>query len=300
MHKNQDHHHGHGVNLLAIAHEAMVAEGFSPDIPPAVENELRRIDESAVISDSSTRDLRQLLWSSIDNVTSRDLDQVEFVERQEDDSIRVLIGIADVAAFVSKGSAIDSHAFENTTSVYTGVTTFPMLPEELSTDKTSLLEGQDRLAVVIEFSVTLTGDIKTHEVFPALVHNHSKMSYEVIGKWLDNDTVTPPEVSRVPHLEEQVRLQFEVAKRLLEARKTKGALHLETIQATPVIDESGRVTDLSIDERNSARDIIENFMIAANASMAEFLDRRGVASLRRVVRTPENWPRIVEIAKELN
>lgn len=222
MHKNQDHHHGHGVNLLAIAHEAMVAEGFSPDIPPAVENELRRIDESAVISDSSTRDLRQLLWSSIDNVTSRDLDQVEFAERQEDDSIRVLIGIADVAAFVSKGSAIDSHAFENTTSVYTGVTTFPMLPEELSTDKTSLLEGQDRLAVVIEFSVTLTGDIKTHEVFPALVHNHSKMSYEVIGKWLDNDTVTPPEVSRVPHLEEQVRLQFEVASVYSKRARLKG------------------------------------------------------------------------------
>jgi len=291
---------GHDVNLLAIAHETMVAEGFSPDIPTAVENELRRIDESAVISDSSARDLRQLLWSSIDNVTSRDLDQVEFVERQEDNSIRVLIGIADVAAFVSKGSAVDAHAFENTTSVYTGVTTFPMLPEELSTDKTSLLEGQDRLAIVIEFSVTPNGDVTTHEVFPALVHNYSKMSYEVIGKWLDNNTTAPPEVSRVPHLEEQVRLQFETAKRLLEARRTQGALHLETIQATPVIDESGHVTDLSIDERNSARDIIENFMIAANGSMAEFLDQRGVAALRRVVRTPENWPRIVEIAKELD
>lgn len=294
------HDHGHDVNLLAIAHETMLAEGFSPDIPTAVENELRQIDDGPLTSDSTVRDLRHWLWSSIDNLTSRDLDQVEFVERQADDSIRVLIGIADVAAFVPKGSAIDSHAFENTTSVYTGVTTFPMLPEELSTDKTSLLEGQDRRAIVIEFIVTSDDRVKAQDVFPALVHNYSKMSYEVIGNWLDHDTAVPKEVSRIPNLEEQVRLQFEAATRLLEALRAQGALHLETIQATPVIDENGRITDLSIDERNSARDIIENFMIAANASMADSLDRRGVAALRRVVRTPENWPRIVEIAKELN
>jgi VacB/RNase II family 3'-5' exoribonuclease len=294
------HDHRHDVNLLAIAHETMLAEGFSPDIPTAVENELRQIDDGPLTSDSTVRDLRKLLWSSIDNLTSRDLDQVEFVERQADDSIRVLIGIADVAAFVPEGSAIDSHAFENTTSVYTGVTTFPMLPEELSTDKTSLLDGQDRRAIVIEFIVTSDGGVNAQDVFPALVHNYSKMSYEVIGNWLDHDTAVPKEVSRVPNLEEQVRLQFEAATRLLEARRIQGALYLETIQPTPVIDENGRITDLSVDERNSARDIIENFMIAANASMAEFLDRRGVAALRRVVRTPENWPRIVEIAKELN
>ena len=278
----------------------MLAQGFRPDIPTAAKDELKEINEDAVISSSPARDLRKLLWSSIDNLTSRDLDQVEFVERQDDNSIRVLIGIADVDAFVRKGSAIDAHAFENTTSVYTGVTTFPMLPEELSTDKSSLLEDQDRLAVVIEFNVAPDGTPTTKDVYPALVHNCSKMSYEVVGKWLDDDTDVPSEVSRVPNLEEQVRLQFEAARRLLGARKIHGALHLETIQATPVMNDQGEVTDLSVVEHNSARDIIENFMIAANGAMAEFLDKKGVVSLRRVVRTPNNWPRIVEIANDLH
>ena len=288
------------MNLVEIAHGAMIEQGFKPEIPRSVKAELQLIDENKVIASSTARDLRQLLWSSIDNLTSRDLDQVEYAERQSDGGIRVLIGIADVDAFVKKGSAIDSYAFENTTSVYTGVTTFPMLPEELSTDATSLLEGKDRLAIVIEFIVSSDGDTKSQDVYPALVHNYSKMSYEVIGKWLDNKTQVPAEVSDLPKLEKQVRLQFEAATRLRDSRKIHGALHLETIQATPVINEHGDVTDLSLVEQNSARDIIENFMIAANATMAEFLDKQGVVSLRRVVTTPSNWPRIVEIAEELD
>jgi exoribonuclease-2 len=278
----------------------MVEQGFKPDWPAAVIKELKLVDPDKVIGNSTARDLRELLWSSIDNLTSRDLDQVEYVERLGDNSIRVLVGIADVDVFVPKGSAIDLHAAENTTSVYTGVTTFPMLPEELSTDASSLLEGQDRLAIVIEFIVSPDGATTLHDVYEALVHNYSKMSYEVIGKWLDEGGEVPTEVSRVPKLEAQVRLQFEAATRLLEARKIKGALHLETIQATPVVNENGEVTDLSLTEHNSARDLIENFMIAANAAMAEFLDSRGVVSLRRVVQTPADWPRIVEIAKDLH
>lgn len=287
-------------NLVKIARETMIDQGFKPEIPGSVKAELGQLDQNEIIASGPARDLRQLLWSSIDNLTSRDLDQVEYTERQSDGGIRVLIGIADVDAFVKKGSAIDSYAFENTTSVYTGVTTFPMLPEELSTDATSLLEGKDRLAIVIEFIVTSDGDTKTQGVYPAIVHNYSKMSYEVIGKWLDDNTEVPAEVSDVAKLEEQVRLQFEAATRLRDARKIHGALHLETIQATPVLNEHGDVIDLSLVEQNSARDIIENFMIAANATMAEFLDKQGVVSLRRVVTTPSNWPRIVEIAEELD
>src|SRR5436190_2782865 len=288
------------MNLADLAHDTMIEQGFKPEIPRSVKAELELIDQNKVIKSSPGRDLRELLWSSIDNLTSRDLDQVEYAERQNDGGIRVLIGIADVDAFVKKDSAIDSYARENTTSVYTGVTTFPMLPEELSTDATSLLEGKDRLAIVIEFIVSADGDTKSQGVYPAIVHNYSKMSYEVIGKWLDDHTAVPTEVSDVPKLEEQVRLQFEAATRLRDARKVHGALHLETIQATPVMNEQGEVTDLSLVEQNSARDIIENFMIAANATMAEFLDTQGIVSLRRVVTTPSNWPRIVEIAEELD
>jgi VacB/RNase II family 3'-5' exoribonuclease len=295
---NNNHHQT--LDLLEIARETMRSNGFDPDVPAAVETALQHLDEPATISKSTARDLRQLLWSSIDNLSSRDLDQVEYVEQLPNDIIRVLVGIADVDAFVAHDSAIDAYAFVNTTSVYTGVATFPMLPEELSTDKTSLLEGQDRLAIVIEFHVAADGSAKTQDVYPALVRNYSKMSYEVIGEWLDNNTAAPTEVARIPKLEEQVRLQFVAAHRLREVRRQQGALQLETIQATPVMDSSGNITDLAVDERNGARDLIESFMVAANGAMAEFLEQRNVVSLRRVVTTPANWPRIVEIAEELH
>lgn len=298
---NGRHHNQHdSLDLTRIARATMIEEGFKPDMPAAVDREVQQLDERTIVASASPRDLRQLLWSSIDNLTSRDLDQVEYVERETDNSIRVLIGIADVDTFVSKDSATDSYAFENTTSVYTGVKTFPMLPEGLSNDNTSLLEGKDRLAIVIEILVNPDGSVTTLDVFQALVHNHSKMSYETIGKWLDQDGDVPPEVSDVPELEQQVRLQLEASQRLSEVRKQNGTLRLETNQASPIIDDNQQIVDFSIDERNSARDIIENFMVAANAGMAEFLERKGVTALRRVVHTPDNWPRIVEIARELD
>jgi len=292
--------HSNHLDILQIARDTMVAEGFNPEMPAAVVKEVKEIEEHPDSSKPDVRDLRDLLWSSIDNLSSRDLDQVEYVERLTDNSIRVLVGIADVDSLVPKGSAIDEHAAENTTSVYTGVATFPMLPEELSTDRTSLLEGEDRLAIIIEFNVDANGSAKTQDVYRALVHNYSKMSYEMIGKWLDENTPVPTEVSRVAKLEPQVRLQFEASQRLRAARQIRGALPLRTIQATPVMDEVGKIVDLAIDEQNSARDLIESFMVAANSAMADFLDQRGVVSLRRVVRTPDNWPRIVEIAEELH
>jgi len=287
------------VDLARIARETMLQEGFQPDIPANVHQEAQKADEKATIAQAGARDLRQILWSSIDNASSRDLDQIEFVEK-EGENFRVLIGIADVDAFAPKGSALDQYAAENTTSVYTGVKTFPMLPVELSTDKSSLADGEDRLAIVIEIKVAADGGVATLDVFNALVRNQAKLSYESIGKWFDDNGMVPNEVSRVPNLESQLRLQLDAAQHLSEARKRHGALRLETNQVTPLLDETNRIVDLAVDERNSARDLIENFMVAANGAMAEFLDRLGVASLRRVVKTPENWPRIQEIANELN
>ncbi len=287
------------IDLTEIARQTMIEEGFKPDIPDAVQNEVRRLVAQKSLPKSSTRDLRSLLWSSIDNQTSRDLDQVEFVQRLDDDRIDVLIGVADVDAFASKGTATDYHASENTTSVYTGVKTFPMLPEELSTDVTSLVAGEDRLAVIIDFVVAKDSSTTTPEVYPAIVHNYAKLSYELVGDWLEHDSPTPTEIANVPQLEQQIRLQFEVARSLRELRRKQGALELATIQAVPVTDDKGRVVDFAVAEPNAARDIIENFMVAANVAMAQFLEQNSVMSLRRVVRTPENWPRIVDLAREL-
>ena len=291
----------HSLDLTAIAHSAMLDAGFVPDIPHSVLDELRSLPTKldTQVSGTATRDLRSLLWSSIDDRKSRDLDQVEYAERLSDGDIRVLVGIADVDALVRKGSATDAHAAENGTSVYTGFRTFPMLPEQLSTDMTSLVGGADRSSIVTELIVGPDGTVKSSEVYRALLHNYAKLSYEAVGAWLDNKGPLPPEVASVPKMDAQIRLQFEAAQRLRELRKEHGALELDTIQASPVINNTGQVTELSVTERNSARDLIENFMIAANVAMAQFLEAKGVLSLRRVVRTPEHWPRIVEIAREL-
>lgn len=289
------------LDLSAIAHQAMIDAGFVPDVPHSVLAELQSLESKprTAVADSSTRDLRSLLWSSIDDRKSRDLDQVEYAERLPNGDIRVRVGIANVDALVQKGSAIDAHAAENGTSVYTGVRTFPMLPEQLSTDMTSLVGGADRSSIVTELIVTPAGAVTSTDVYPSLLHNYAKLSYEAVGAWLDNTGPIPPEVANVPGMDAQIRLQFEAAQHLRELRKEHGALEFETIQVAPVINNRGQVTGLAVVERNSARDLIENFMIAANVAMAQFLTAKGALSLRRVVRTPEHWPRIVELAHEL-
>jgi ribonuclease R len=294
-----DHSHSDSFDLLAIAHQAMIDAGFVPDVPHSVTDEVQAIRSQAQVPDSSVRDLRGLLWSSIDDRQSRDLDQVEFAETLPNGDIRLMVGIADVDALVRKSSAIDVHAAENGTSVYTGVKTFSMLPEELSTDMTSLVGGTDRSSIVIEIVVASDGTAKTSDVYHGLLHNYAKHSYEGVGAWLDNKGEIPEAVANVPAMEAQIRLQLEAAMRLRELRRQQGALELETIQASAVVNNAGQLTGLAITEHNSARDIIENFMIAANVAMAQFLEAKGVMFLRRIVRTPEHWLRIVEVAHEL-
>ncbi len=279
----------------------MIDAGFEPDFNQAVLEEVGAVSAGArdLAAAANVRDLRELLWSSIDNTTSRDLDQVEYAERLPSGDIRLLIGIADVDAFVSKSSAIDKHAEQNCTSVYTGVKTFAMLPEELSTDLTSLVPNEDRRVIVTEMVVGSDGSVKTSDIYPAKLRNRAKLSYEIIGDWLDGKSPVPEVVKSVAGLEAQLKLQQQAAQALGELRKEHGAIELETIQATPVVDESGRVVELEVTEQNAARDLIADFMIAANVAMAEFLEDKGGPLLRRVVRTPKYWSRIVEMAAEV-
>jgi exoribonuclease-2 len=284
--------------LNALARQALIDNNFAPDFTPQVIAAAESLDEQKIISSaySPVRDLRSLLWSSIDNATSLDLDQVEYAEKLPNGDIRLLVGIADVDAFVPKDSVIDRFAARNITSIYVGSDVFPMLPERLSTDLTSLREGVDRLAVVIEMIVSEHADVQTGDVFPALLRNRAKLSYEEIGAWLDGKGNTPESVSQIEGMERQIRLQYEAAVRLHNFRKQKGALEFETIEAKVVIN-SDEIADIKVERRNAARDIIENFMIAANVQTAEFLENRNVPSLRRVVKNPQRWNRIVAIAR---
>ncbi|MBX3282834.1 MAG: RNB domain-containing ribonuclease [Acidobacteria bacterium] len=280
------------------AAETMHLNGFDPDVDAPIE---RQVAEIAAISLANIAgeaiDLRETLWSSIDNKTSKDLDQIEWAERLDNGDIRVLVGIADVAAYVAKNSPIDRYAEQNTVTVYTETRIFPMLPEELSTDITSLVEGEDRLAVVADMIVKENGDVPDSKFFRALVRNHAKLDYESVGDWLEGRGDVPQRIASVNGLEDQIRLQNEAAVRLGNYRARKGALDFESIESSAVV-EDGEVREIRAIRPNAARKLIENFMIATNVEMAEFLERSNVTSLRRVVEAPERWDGIVRIATE--
>src|SRR3954462_12507431 len=287
----------HTPDLHTIARRAVSEAGFEPDFDAEVKRELSELKDVSIAPGPGVQDVRGLLWSSIDNRESKDLDQVEYAEKDEG-GFRLLVGIADVDAYVPEGSAVDRRAAENTVSVYTPAEVFPMLPEELSTDLTSLLEGVDRLAVVMELNVNAGGDITSKQVYRAVVHNRAKMDYETAGAWLEGRGPAPEAFARVEGLEAQGKLQDEIAQALHELRRSCGALELERNELAPVV-ENGRIVRLDERRHNRAQDIIESLMSAANTSMAELLEAHGVPSLRRVVRAPEMWPRIVETAEAL-
>jgi exoribonuclease-2 len=282
--------------LAAIAHEAMLERGLEPDFSAAVRAELAAIAGPARASDE-VRDLRELPWCSIDNDDSRDLDQLT-VARTGGAQDNILIAIADVDALVGNGSAIDAHAATNTTSVYTAAGIFPMLPEKLSTNLTSLGEGDERLAVVVDLTVNDAGEVTASDVYRALVRNHAKLAYDAVAAWLDGNGSPPQPMAAVEGLDAQLRMQDDVAQRLKRARSRRGALTLETLEVRPVF-EAGALADLSPDAKNRAKELIENFMIAANVATATFLGRNGFPSLRRVLQSPERWQRIVDLAAGL-
>jgi len=282
-----------GFNLAAIARQEMIERGFSPDFPPAVEQQLAGIHAQP---DPGLKDLTSLLWSSIDNDDSRDLDQVEWAERTKD-GIRVLVAIADVDALVSKGTPIDDHAAHETTTVYAGVRNFPMLPERLSTDLTSLSEAGDRAAVVMDMLIKADGSLDGGSVYRARIRNHAQLTYGAVGPWLEGAGPMPPKVAASPELQAQLQLQNEAAMALRAERGRLGALSFDRVETTAVVTD-GHVGEVKARRSNRAAKLIEDFMIAANETMARTLRDAGVSSIRRVVKAPERWPRIVALAAE--
>ena len=282
-------------DLTAIARQAMIEHGLQPDFSP----EAQRQADSLSPADSQTRpairDLRALLWSSIDNDDTRDLDQLAVAEPLAGGAIKILVAVADVDALVTPGSAIDDHARSNTTSVYTAAKTFPMLPEKLSTDLSSLREGEERFAVVVEMTIDTNGQISASDVYRALVLNRAKLAYDSVAAWLDGNAPPPPALAAVSGLDVQLRQQDQIAQTLRRVRSERGALNFETVQAKPVFND-GVLTDLRADQRNRAKELIEDFMIASNGVVARYLQRKGRSLLRRVLRSPERWPRIVALA----
>jgi exoribonuclease-2 len=292
-------------NLVAAAHSAMIEHGFQPEFPAGTDSELAAIQSHPELpAIPGIQDLRSLLWSSIDNDTSKDLDQIEWAEQLPDGRIRVLIGVADVDARVRQGTVIDGHAASETTSVYTGVKVFPMLPAELSEGITSLNENQDRVAVVIEFSVDSSGAASDGKAYRALVRNRAQLAYNSVGAWLEGTGPAPAKVtaSAGPNantdLAAQLKLQDTAAQRMVGGRFQHGALDLESIETRPVMLAEQAIEIVRL-EKNRATSLIEEFMVAANGVIARTFEAAGIASIRRIVRIPKRWDRIVELAHGL-
>lgn len=277
----------------------MKERGFLPDFSRAALKELEEIQQVDWGAESPRKDLRHLLWASIDNDDSLDLDQLTVAETLPDKTVKILVAVADVDALVKKNSAIDEHARQNTTSVYTAGKTFPMLPERLSTDLTSLNYHEDRPAMVIEMVISDGGEMQSSNIYRALVRNYAKLAYNTVAAWLEGEGPMPEAVAVVPGLAENLRIQDRVARQLKALRYEHGALDLLTLEARPVF-AGDEIQDLRVEERNRAKEIIEDFMIAANGVTARFLHGRKIPSLRRMVRSPKRWGRIVEIAARHN
>ena len=283
------------MDLSILAHDAMLKRGLEPEFPTAAMEQAEHLVGPA--QDGATRDQRHLLWCSIDNDESLDLDQLTVSESLPGDSVRIHIAVADVDALVPKGSPLDNHAQINTTSVYTPTKVFPMLPERLSTDFTSLNAHQDRVALVISYTVGPDGSISDGEVQRARVNNRAKLAYNSVAAWLEGNGPIPGALAAVEGLVEQLRAQDEAARRLNLRRHEEGALDLETIEARAVVVD-GRVAQLRQEKKNRARTLIEDFMIAANGVTARYLETLGMPSIRRVVRSPERWDRLEALAMQ--
>lgn len=292
----------HTAILQNIARRAMMERGLLADFSAEALAELNQMQAppdlaAAAMTNGAVRDLRKLLWCSIDNDDSRDLDQLTAAAVLPGGSVKIYVAVADVDVLVKKGSAIDTCAGHNTTSVYTAAKIFPMLPEKLSTDFTSLNFGEDRLALVVEMVIGADGAVQQSDLYRAAVHNYAKLAYHSVGDWLEGHGARPEAVAAVRGLEDSLRLQDRVAQSLHQYRHMHGALSLETIEAKPVFDGE-QLRDLAVEQKNRARELIEDFMIAANGAVAQYLAGKKFPSIRRVVRTPKRWDRIVEIAAQ--
>jgi exoribonuclease-2 len=277
----------------------MLERGLLATFSDAVTTEVQRIQAAGDQADDDgpgIRDLTGLLWASIDNDDSRDLDQLTVADVRPGETVKILVAVADVDAFVKDDSAIDAHARHNTTSVYTAAMIFPMLPPQLSTDLTSLNPGEDRLSLVVEMVIDAAGALQTSDIYRARVRNHAQLAYDGIAAWLEQRGPLPAAAARVPGLDDNLRAQDAVAQRLRQLRHQHGALNLETLRAKPRFD-GDRLQGLDVERKNRATELIEDFMIAANSATAAFLEGRGVPSLRRMVRSPKRWPRLVELAE---
>ena len=291
--------------LQEIARDAMRERGFEPDFSPAAQQQIAAIEKppSGNQAAGSTRqvggrkDLRSLPWCSIDNDDSRDLDQLSVAETSAAGGVKILVAIADVDSLVARDTPIDQHAARNTTSVYTGAQIFPMLPEQLSTNLTSLNEHEDRNAIVIEYVVADDGTLGASDVYAAVVRNHAKLAYPSVGAWLEGTGPMPPGIGKVPGLEANLRQQDRAAQQLRKRRHEAGALTLESIEPRAVFEDD-TLRDLAEQQQNRATELIEDLMVASNGVVARFLGGHGFASLRRVVRVPQKWPRIVALAEQ--
>ena len=291
-------------DLQRLAIAAMRTRGLKPEFSAEAALEAEALRLRPPEAEADVQDLRGLLWFSIDNHDTRDMDQLSWAEALPGGEARLLVAVADVDVVVRPDGAIEQHAAANTTSVYTAAGVFPMLPETLSTDLSSLHEGEDRLAVVVDMQVAADGRVGEARLYRALVHNHARLVYEPVAAWLELDPGEAPVTGgaappwlRQPGLAEQLRLHDDIAARLRRWRVKNGALSVKTGEPRPVF-EHGRLVDLRPDEKNRAKELIADLMIAANGATARFLAGRRCPSLRRMLMAPRRWDRIVDLARQ--
>jgi len=285
----------HRTDLQRVARRVMLDRGLAPDFSPAALAQVAGLEGTAATMSGDVRDLRALPWCSIADSDSRDIDQLSVSQDLGNRQTKILVAIADVDALVAPATPLDAHAASNTMSVCTDAQIFPMLPERLSTELTSLSLGAERASVVVEYAVAVDGRLGPADVYRAVVRNQANLTFDATTAWLDGKAALPEAAARVEGMELQLRTQEEVAARLRRARFARGALEFASLQSRPVFDGE-TVVAIQSARPNRAKEIIEEFMIAASGVMTDFLDAHRRPSIRRVVRSPERWERLIGLA----
>ena len=266
--------------------EMIIRKHHIPHVFPAeVLEEAREI--SPVVPEkeiAQRRDFRDLPIVTIDGETARDFDDAVLVRRLENGNYELQVHIADVAQYVDDGSAIDEEARKRGTSVYFPDRAVPMLPLELSTDICSLRPQVDRLVLSCIVEVDAQGEVVFYELAEGVIRSAQRMTYNDVSAILDGDKAL---LQKYAPLVENFQLMYELAQILNRKRVKRGSIDFDLPEPIIEFDENGLMKSVAPSERNWAHRLIEEFMLAANETVASHLEQRGVPSLYRIHEKPD-------------
>lgn len=271
-----------GVDILSIIHKYGIETEFPPDVLEQANNVPDEIDPADL---TDRRDLRNEQIVTIDGADAKDLDDAVQVVKYEDGTYKLGVHIADVSHYVTEGSAIDREAYDRATSIYLTDRVIPMIPHRLSNGICSLNPQVDRLTLSCEMIFNDQGEVVSHDIFQSVINTSARMTYTDVYEILEQDNQELKE--QYSELVPMFELMKELAEVLRTKRMRRGAIDFDFKESKVLVDENGYPTDVVVRERTVSERLIEEFMLAANETVAEHFHRMEVPAIYRIHEDPK-------------